>query len=340
MRRDESGTRTADVRDVRNEKQGAGRKHRSKPTRQQRRSRLPSDVRGKGAPAVSGKFRDGLEPPLAQFSLRDLRTILDQAKYRIDVIKALFEEAKRRISEPQPPGPMNARVTKQLHDDQQALLDRAGYLWSEYRRRQRERVAQNDPTHGRNGAKAPYLVEYETLLAQFERLLQLVMLSANTAEAAASRRRSEAELQGLGRKFADWAQKFPSAQFPWPSTYSAGGGGPARFDRAEVSPLTVLGYHVGETAKLEALTRHRLLDWAFSNVLPPVISSSYMQGWGPPGTAARLERMANHIANCGKQRRKFCGGKDASVRHWQADLDYLKQRYYLGKFGFGWPTTN
>lgn len=30
---------------------------------------------------------------------------------------------------------------------------------------------------------------------------------------------------------------------------------------------------------------------------------------------------------------------DDAVRHWKLDLKFLHNRYYVGKFHFGWPST-
>ncbi|WP_165768553.1 hypothetical protein [Sandarakinorhabdus cyanobacteriorum] len=266
-----------------------------------------------------------------------LQSLIASAKYNIGVLKAVYDELQRRMGIARALPPLQQRHAEQ---GVQSLLDQVCRSIEEHRARERkkERKGVASPLPGPSG-RPEYRREYDDLVAKFSNLLKLVMMPANTPEAEESRRRSEAELNRMGAEFAAWATRYPHKQFPWPSTFSSGEGGAAVIDRADVSPLTALGYRVGKTAGLRDAERRRLLTWAFRNALPPVISHGYMASWGPPSTVKRLQKMANHIAHVGKHRRKFSGDQDTAVRQWQADLDYLERQFYKGVFGFEWPST-
>ena len=274
--------------------------------------------------------------------LRDLAhgafpSLIASAKYRIELLWAVYDELKRRMAITQT---LPLFQQGQAEQAVQSLLDHVCLSITDLRSRDRRQTKDQSPAPSSPSfARSAHRREYDELVAKFANLLKLVMMPANTPEAEASRRRSETELNRMGDQFAAWAAKYPHKQFPWPSTFSSGQGGAAVIDRADVSPLTALGYHVGKTKGLPQAERRRLLTWAFRNVLPPVISPGYMASWGPPSTVTRLQKMANHLAHVGQHRRKLAGDEDLAVRQWQADLDYLERRLYQGVFGFEWPST-
>lgn len=329
---------------------GHGRTGLGQPPQAKRRKRRSRQRKKSGAaPSTSARVRVTAKDVLATADneqraalLRDLdngafRSLIASAKYRIEVLKAVYNELQRRMAISRALPLFQQRQAEQAI---QSPLDKVCQSITDYRSREQRQKKDRSPSPSSPSSARPlYRQEYDALVAKFSNLLKLVMMPASTPEAEASRRRSEAELNRMGEQFAAWAAKYPHKQFPWPSTFSSGEGGAANFDRADISPLTALGYRVGMTAGLPQAERRRLLTWAFRNVLPPVISHGYMASWGPPSTVKRLQKMANHIAHVGKHRRKLAGDRDMAVRQWQADLDYLERQFYKGVFGFEWPST-
>ena len=56
---------------------------------------------------------------------------------------------------------------------------------------------------------------------------------------------------------------------------------------------------------------------------------------------SRLRRLANEIARFARNaKRKRSANMESAIADWEDDLHYLYRQYYVGKFGFGWPTTS
>lgn len=128
--------------------------------------------------------------------------------------------------------------------------------------------------------------------------------------------------------------------FDWPTTDAHRGNG--RF--ADIYSVTegvlgYLGYAVGERSTLTQAQRQAILSRVFRMHLPPIESPSYMREWASPRSAARLKKMANSIASFARQakRRRNADMREA-VASWEADLRMLHDEYYVGEFGFGWPS--
>jgi hypothetical protein len=126
--------------------------------------------------------------------------------------------------------------------------------------------------------------------------------------------------------------------FAWPSTMASSGGGYLEADDwPKKGMLSFLGYHVGESG-LGAGGRREILDFAYKGRLPNVNNQSYMDQWGHPETGARLKKMAESIAAfCRNHKRK--NGAALSVQEWESDLEYLRVKYYVGRYSFIWPDT-
>lgn len=126
--------------------------------------------------------------------------------------------------------------------------------------------------------------------------------------------------------------------FPWPSTDAPGSSQPldARFIPYERGLLGYLGYRVGSTG-VSSDQREDLLDFIFANTLPNVNDAQYMSGWGTPGSAVRLRKMAESIASFVRNAKRNPRGSTAAVHDWEFDLHYLKREYYVGNFDFPWP---
>lgn len=147
--------------------------------------------------------------------------------------------------------------------------------------------------------------------------------------------------------FAEWEQRHHLAvtdpdHFDWPSTEAQRGDGSMPFENwHNEGMLAFLGYRVGTTQGVGDQVRRQILDAAFATVLPPVNDRQYLSEWAGKGSAARLRRLANEIARFARNaKRKRSANMESAIADWQDDLNYLYRQYYVGKFGFGWPTTD
>ncbi|MBM0741297.1 hypothetical protein JOY44_06635 [Phormidium sp. CLA17] len=103
--------------------------------------------------------------------------------------------------------------------------------------------------------------------------------------------------------------------------------------------LSHCGYEVGANGLPES-QRRQILDSVFLERLPFVNDTAYLGEWGEPGTSQRLQKSANCIAAFARNaRRRNSGNLSNAIQEWEADLAYLKQTYYNGRFHFPWPQT-
>lgn len=132
-------------------------------------------------------------------------------------------------------------------------------------------------------------------------------------------------------------------QFKWPSIGKPLYGG----DDDEgppplgpTSPLTEMGYHVGKTSRLSDEERRKLLERIYRKDdldFPDRYSEADKHSWGGPETPRCLRMMAEHIAWNIRFHAPQVNYRRA-VEQWEADLAWLKKKFYRG--GFGWPDTN
>lgn len=130
-------------------------------------------------------------------------------------------------------------------------------------------------------------------------------------------------------------------KFPWPSTEAGEGSG--KLDAMDFQyrngVLSYCGYRVG-TKGVPANERHGRLDFIFANGLPQVFCTAYLHKWGKPGSAARLQKLAESIAALARNAKRRKGeSHQLAISDWEADLAYLKATYYIGRFDFPWPTV-
>jgi len=130
------------------------------------------------------------------------------------------------------------------------------------------------------------------------------------------------------------------AYFQWPTTDARGGRGKEQYrDLRHEGMLKYLEYRVGKEGEHSSY-RHVLLSRIFENALPPVFDRLYMAEWGPNASSIRLHKMAHCLASFAKNFKYQNNDRyDEAIRDWEQDLEYLYDRYYVGRFGFGWPTT-
>jgi hypothetical protein len=133
----------------------------------------------------------------------------------------------------------------------------------------------------------------------------------------------------------------PVGFFEWPDTDAPGGDG--RLNTQEwlaEGLLAFMGYHVGRTNDLPTRYRRALLSEIFTSHLPPVFPSSYLDEWGMPSSAPRLQKMAESLAAYTRNaKRKRLAGLDDAIRDWEHDLRFLYETYYVRHFRFAWPSN-
>jgi len=135
--------------------------------------------------------------------------------------------------------------------------------------------------------------------------------------------------------------KFGDDWFRWPDTDAPGGDGSVDGQHfLQEGMLSVLGYRVGVTNGVATPERRQILQEAFEGPLPHVFPRSYMEKWGDRRSARRLHTLADTIAaltrNLKRRRDQRMGD---AIRSYEADLEFLYVEFYLGRFGFGWPST-
>lgn len=130
----------------------------------------------------------------------------------------------------------------------------------------------------------------------------------------------------------------------WPGTepIPSHGNGEGNFSRPDISPLKHFGYSVGQNGENRS-TRRNALRKTFTtkrDSIPGEYSSDYIKEWGPAESGARLKRIADHIASTCRNFQKRHGNYDLAIEQWEADLRWLKKKYYNPlTYGFSWPET-
>lgn len=134
----------------------------------------------------------------------------------------------------------------------------------------------------------------------------------------------------------------PNDFFNWPSTEARPGVGGINVEAWEREGLLAfMEYRVGTTQGRATTARRRILDQVFSGPLPPAFPRDYMEQWGDPSSTGRLRKMAETLAAfCRNAKRRRDARMNAAVRDWEADLRYLYEEFYVGKFAFAWPNTD
>jgi hypothetical protein len=133
----------------------------------------------------------------------------------------------------------------------------------------------------------------------------------------------------------------PVEFFRWPSTEAyPGNGGLETREWIADGMLRYLGYTVGING-LSDDERQLILEEAFRSQLPPAFPPEYLDEWGMPETSARLQKLAETIAAFTRNaRRKRASRMDTAITHWERDLQYLYDQFYIGVFRFVWPATS
>lgn len=127
--------------------------------------------------------------------------------------------------------------------------------------------------------------------------------------------------------------------FRWPSTAVCEDSNQAlsgTYFEYEEGLLKFMGYTVGQNGAYRN-QRRQVLDYVYNERVPMVQSQEYMDEWGRPKTAQRLQKMANSLATFARNaKRRHNYDMRLAVNEWEEDLAYLKKKYY-NPSSFRWP---
>ncbi len=130
-------------------------------------------------------------------------------------------------------------------------------------------------------------------------------------------------------------------QFKWSKTTANPGSQNLSNDvfKYEQGLLKYYGYKVGRSG-LSHRERWEILDRVFSQPLLEIDNAAYLNEWGEPKSAKRLQKIVDSIAaftRNAKRRNRRSFSK--AIQDWETDLAYLKRNYYDNRFSFGYPRT-
>lgn len=135
-------------------------------------------------------------------------------------------------------------------------------------------------------------------------------------------------------------QELSADSFAWPTTNVGRSTGSALLT-SHMRPegmLKACGYRVGHSG-LRSIERQRLLCDLYLEPLPAAITTDYDLEWGMPQSSRRLQKLANTIAALARNAKRRGPQLELAVHHWEADLTYLKVKFYVGRYDFKWPST-
>ncbi len=133
-----------------------------------------------------------------------------------------------------------------------------------------------------------------------------------------------------------------SAGFAWPTTEVPDGtrnGGYRNPDLIKIGLLKYLGYQVGLKGT-RPQQRRRILAAIYESTLPDKFPEDYIEKWGDPETGKRLVQLAGTLARLCKNLKRKAVPPAKAIREYESDLNWLKDRYYTGRYRFLWPHTN
>jgi hypothetical protein len=86
--------------------------------------------------------------------------------------------------------------------------------------------------------------------------------------------------------------------------------------------------------------RWEILDTVFLRPLLKMDNAAYLNEWGEPNSAKRLQKLAESIAAFTRNaKRRNTGSFSKAIQDWETDLAYLKRAYYKNRFSFQYPRT-
>lgn len=130
--------------------------------------------------------------------------------------------------------------------------------------------------------------------------------------------------------------------FDWPSSQVVGNGGGAfasEIDWQREGLLKYLGYKVGKGGIRNPHRRRAILQHVFEDALPAEMPIAYQNEWGRARTPKRLRKMANCLASFTRSNKRRKDKSELAIEHWETDLAWLRDTYYIASFQFRWPST-
>jgi hypothetical protein len=126
--------------------------------------------------------------------------------------------------------------------------------------------------------------------------------------------------------------------FRWPST-KADGLSSSSIDAPEhdLGVLGAMGYRVGLKG-LDTALRRSLLGTVYHKRLQVNLPGDYLEEWGQPQTARRLKKLANTLASLTRNMKRRERPSQEAIEQWQADLEFLRKSFYVGRYDFKWPS--
>ena len=67
------------------------------------------------------------------------------------------------------------------------------------------------------------------------------------------------------------------------------------------------------------------------------LPADYLEEWGQPQTGNRLQKLANTLASLTRMQKRKQRPSDQAIEQWQADLEFLRTSFYVGRYDFKWP---
>lgn len=108
----------------------------------------------------------------------------------------------------------------------------------------------------------------------------------------------------------------------------------------DVGLLKKLGYTTGKNGQTKYRRRailHQSLQADAQEWLPV---EEQAEEWGQPESEKRLEKVANSLSAFAGIEKKKEKPAEVAISHWEADLKYLKERFYKPSYPFDWPSTD
>ena len=125
--------------------------------------------------------------------------------------------------------------------------------------------------------------------------------------------------------------------FRWPTTKvgELSGKGIDAPDQ-ELGVLGAMGYRVGLRG-LDPALRRSLLSGVYRERLQVNLPAGYLEEWGQPQTGGRLQKLANTLASLTRNMKRRERPSEEAIDQWQADLEFLRKSFYVGRYDFKWP---
>ena len=112
-------------------------------------------------------------------------------------------------------------------------------------------------------------------------------------------------------------------------------------DAEDTGILSMLGYNAQLAGPTDPERRRTLDDLFNGNIrIPNSLPEEYVVQWGAAKSVIRLRKIAFSIATFTRQQKRKRNASLQAIGKWEADLTYLRERYYEPfSSHFNWPAT-